>query len=71
MYGISLIRARVCRPPLFDYDDCDGMKYFLQLNMYKYLLERFYDINVSSMHLVSLHPAQENYALINVPVSGH
>lgn len=53
--------------PFDEYDDCDGVKYMVQLNVYKYLLEKYYGLTVSSMKMVSLHPAQESYLAVDVP----
>jgi len=43
--------------------------YSLQLNIYKFILENFYDKKVSSLYLVRLHPDAEenNYELLEVP----
>jgi ATP-dependent exoDNAse (exonuclease V) beta subunit len=57
------------RPPLEHIDDCEGSKYFLQLNLYKRILEKKYNINVSSMVLVSFHQKLEHYLAVDVPVS--
>jgi hypothetical protein len=54
--------------PLEHLDDCEGNKYFLQLNMYKHLLERYYGVNVSYMGVVSLHPNLPSYFLADAPV---
>lgn len=49
-------------------DDCDGSKYYLQLNMYKYILEKYYDINVSYMAVASFHPSTgDSYFMTEVP----
>lgn len=56
------------RFPLEHLDDCDGSKYSLQLNMYRYMLEKYYGINISYMGLVSLHPTQDAYFHTEVPV---
>ena len=54
--------------PLEDLDDCEGSKYFLQLNVYKYILERHYGIHVSYMGVVSFHPNLPSYFLADAPV---
>lgn len=41
-------------------------KYSLQLNMYKYIIEKWYDILISGMYLVSIHPLKENYEVKKV-----
>jgi len=51
---------------LSDLDNCNYNHYSLQLNIYKRLLETRYDIKVSEMFLVILHPDNENYILEEV-----
>lgn len=41
--------------------DCNFSKYSLQLNMYRFLLEKNYGIKISSMALVVFHPDNEAY----------
>lgn len=55
------------KKPLNHIPDSNFWHYSLQLNMYKYILEKNYDINVSSMHIVKLHPNQDNYSIITIP----
>ena len=43
-------------PPLTHLADCCGQHYRLQLNCYKYLLEKYYGRRVSTMLIVGLHP---------------
>lgn len=38
---------------------CDGYKYALQVNLYRYILQRYYQITVDDMYIVSFHPDQE------------
>ncbi len=44
----------------------DYIKYSLQQNLYKYILENFYDKKVSSMNLLILHPNYENYHIVKI-----
>jgi hypothetical protein len=37
---------------------CDGYKYALQVNLYRYILQRYYQLRVEAMYIVSLHPDQ-------------
>ena len=53
--------------PLEHLDDCDGSKYFLQLNIYRYILETYYDMKISYMGVVSFHPNIESYFLADAP----
>lgn len=47
-------------------DNCNYNHYSLQLNIYKRLLETRYDIKISDMVLVILHPENETFILENV-----
>jgi|TARA_B110000114_G_C15092953_1_gene399634 hypothetical protein len=46
--------------------DCNYYHYSIQLNTYKYILEKHYGIHISSMYLVRLHPNGENYEIHEV-----
>lgn len=41
--------------------DCNYWHYTLQLNVYRWFLETFYDLRVSDMYLIILHPDNKNY----------
>jgi hypothetical protein len=47
-------------------DDCNYVKYALQLNMYSALLRKIEHIEVREMAIVQLHPSQRKYQKINV-----
>lgn len=47
--------------------DCNYTHYSLQLNTYKFILEKCYNIKIVSMHLVRLHPNATNYEIYDVP----
>jgi hypothetical protein len=47
--------------PLSSYADTNYNHYVLQLNMYKRILERFYDLRIVSLSIVVLHPLQEGW----------
>eukprot|EP00597_Dinobryon_sp_UTEXLB2267_P005907 CAMPEP_0170070714 /NCGR_PEP_ID=MMETSP0019_2-20121128/8901_1 /TAXON_ID=98059 /ORGANISM="Dinobryon sp., Strain UTEXLB2267" /LENGTH=207 /DNA_ID=CAMNT_0010279059 /DNA_START=233 /DNA_END=856 /DNA_ORIENTATION=- len=55
------------KPPLHHLDDCDGTKYFLQLNLYRYILETYYGLPIAAMTVVSFHPQLDNYFAVTVP----
>ena len=55
-------------PPLRHIADCDLNKYFLQLNVYRYILEKYYSINVSKMLVVSMHPSLDGYFMAEAPI---
>lgn len=54
--------------PLTHLDDCNYIHYSLQLNLYKYILEKNYGKKVTEMKLVLLHPENETFVLVDVPV---
>ncbi|CAE7704017.1 unnamed protein product, partial [Symbiodinium necroappetens] len=43
-------------PPLQHLPDCTGMRYRLQLNAYRYIVEKYYGFQVSRMCIVCCHP---------------
>lgn len=53
--------------PLSHLDNCNYWHYTLQLNIYRMLLEKYYDKRITEMFLVILHPNQENYLKIEIP----
>ena len=42
--------------PLGHLDDCAGNHYRLQLNAYRYILQKYYDVSVKAMVVVGTHP---------------
>lgn len=55
------------KPPINHLQDTNYWHYSLQLNIYKYIIEKNYSLDVSNLILVFLHPNQLNYILIKVP----
>ena len=55
------------------FDDTNFNHYALQLNLYKYILEKNNNFKVSSMYLVCLHPDNKNndYLMYSVPTMNH
>jgi ATP-dependent exoDNAse (exonuclease V) beta subunit len=51
---------------LKDLDHCNYIHYSIQLNIYKRILETRYNMKVSDMALVIIHPDNDNYILENV-----
>ena len=47
--------------------DCNFYHYSLQLNTYKALLEKNYNVKIKGMYLVCLHPNKSRYERIKVP----
>jgi hypothetical protein len=57
------------RSPIEHVDECDGSKFFLQLNIYRYILQKYYDIQVSYMAVASFHPnTGDTYFMTEVPI---
>jgi hypothetical protein len=48
-------------PSLSHLSDCNYVKYSIQLNVYRYILEQKYGISISQMLIVNFHPNQESY----------
>lgn len=52
--------------PMAEYDDCNYVHYSLQLNIYKYILEKKYDMKIRDMFLVCMYPKYDNYKKVEV-----
>lgn len=52
--------------PCSSLQDCNYIHYSLQLNAYKYLLEKNYGIVIEDMHIVIFHPSNSSYLEIKV-----
>lgn len=48
-------------------EDCKYIKYSLQLNIYKYILERRYGMTIASMRLMMVHSDHDDYTIFEVP----
>ena len=56
-------------PPLESVPDCAGWHYRLQLNIYRYILQKYYCADVVSMFVVCVHPDNGSDAFVDeVPV---
>lgn len=53
--------------PIAHLSDNSYHKYCLQQNMYKHLLEKNYNIKISSTNLLVLHPNRHNFHVVPVP----
>ena len=60
-------KGNVCKIPGSFIDDCNFSSYSLQLNPYRTMLEKNYDINIAGMALVVIHPNSDNYKVHLVP----
>ncbi|CAE7390472.1 unnamed protein product [Symbiodinium microadriaticum] len=48
--------GKTMKAPLESVADCQGQHYRLQLNMYKWILEKYYGIQIHGMKVVCIHP---------------
>lgn len=55
------------RDPLGHLPDCNYSQYSLQLNLYRRILQDYYDFTVTDMYLVVCHPNNKGY--IKIPVT--
>ena len=53
--------------PLEHVSDCNFMHYSLQLNLYKYILEKNYGVKITALVLVVCHPVQNGFKKIVCP----
>lgn len=53
--------------PLEHLDNCNFIHYSLQLNLYRMIIEKYYDKKISEMFLVILHPNLQKYQKIIIP----
>lgn len=53
--------------PCADLENVNFHHYSLQLNLYKFLLEDQYGLQIESMHIVVFHPNNSNFLLLDVP----
>lgn len=60
-------KGNVCKIPGSFIDDCNFSSYSLQLNLYRTILEKNYDIDIAGMALVVIHPNSDNYKVHLVP----
>jgi len=59
--------GKFAKPPLEALGDCEGMKYALQLNLYKYILEKYYDITVKKLILAAFNKSMDTYYCVDIP----
>ena len=60
-------RYQKLRAPLSHLDDCNYIHYCLQLNIYRYILESEYGMQVGGMFLGVFHPSQSGPICVEVP----
>jgi len=67
--SMSNTYGRRGRYPIDHLDDCEATKYFLQLNLYRYIIQKRYGLTISSMILTSFHPqASSGYFMTETPI---
>ena len=54
-------------PPLNHLEDCKLNRFKLQLNLYRFIIESEYELQVEAMYICVLHPCQQCFHLIEVP----
>ncbi len=52
---------------LNDMDDTSYNQYSIQQSMYRYILEKKYELEISTMYLVVIHPEYDRYYKVEVP----
>lgn len=55
-------------PPINKYPNNNFSQYTMQLNLYKYIIEKNYGKKVLGLFLVLFHPSRESYELVELPV---
>lgn len=53
--------------PLHKLDDVNGQHYYIQLSIYKYLIEKYTDIKVDELFIVYFNVKANNYEIIPIP----
>ena len=48
--------GKFMKPPLQGVSDCQGEHYRLQLNIYMWILQKYYGVRVAGMKVVCVHP---------------
>jgi len=54
--------------PLSEHADETIVEYYVQLNLYRWMLERYYGMRISGMCLVCLHENESDYIVFDAPV---
>ena len=58
--------GKLMKHPLHSIEDCQGQHYRLQLNIYKWILEKYYDLVISEMYVVCVHPVYDPDGFVDV-----
>ena len=54
-------------PPIEHLPNCNKWQYALQLNTYKFILEKNYGIEIEQLFLLCIHPDNPSYSIIEIP----
>jgi hypothetical protein len=55
--------------PIANLYDCQGSRAYLRINLKRYILQKYYDINVSYMAVAVIHPLLEtHYEIYEAPL---
>lgn len=63
-------RGRMCKPPFDKVGDCKLGQFQMQLNTYRYIIERNTHYVVDSLHCVVFHPINGDYKKYDIPFLG-
>ena len=53
--------------PLHELDDVNGQHYYIQLSIYKYLIEKYTNIKVDELFIVYFNINADNYEIVEIP----
>jgi len=59
---------RRAKGPLSNHADETIIEYYVQLNLYRWMLQRYYDMRISAMTLVCLHEDETDFIVFDAPV---
>jgi ATP-dependent exoDNAse (exonuclease V) beta subunit len=60
-FSTNVQPPQMAQPPIQHLEDCNFIHYSIQLNIYKAILKEKYNIEVTDMFLVKLHPDEPTY----------
>jgi ATP-dependent exoDNAse (exonuclease V) beta subunit len=61
-------RFQKANKPIEHLDDCNYNHYTLQLNVYKYIIEKNYGLKATELAIVVFHPNNDTYRKIPIPI---
>ena len=63
---VSQYRKKM-KVPLQKMDDVNGQHYYLQLSIYRYLIEKYTNIKIDELFIVYFNVSKDNYEIIEIP----